>query len=69
MQVTEQPITRTALSHDDAARYLGIKPAGLRWLVFQSKGPAYMRIGRRIYFRIRDLEKFQEAHLINPVEE
>lgn len=51
--------------HGAAAR-LGIAPATLRNIRSQGRGPKYCRVGRRIVYRVADLESYLEAHVVDP---
>ena len=49
-----------------AATLLGIAPATLRNIRSQGRGPKYSRVGRRIVYRVRDVEAYLEAHSVDP---
>lgn len=49
----------------DAARYVGLSQGGLRWAIFNKRGPKTIRIGKRLLFRVEDLD----AWLAENVEE
>jgi excisionase family DNA binding protein len=47
-----------------AARRLGVSPHTLRtWSVYRRRIP-FLRLGRRLLFRPRDLEHFEQANLV-----
>ena len=48
----------------DAASYLGIKPQTLaNWAVTRTQNLPYVKIGRRVMYRLADLEAFVMANL------
>lgn len=51
---------------DDAAVRLGQRPATLIAWRHQRKGPAYTRIGRKIFYRGADLIAYVASQRINP---
>jgi len=52
-----------------AAQYLGVSPGTLgNWASTNFRRVPYIKIGRRVRYRLRDLEQFVEANLVNPVE-
>jgi excisionase family DNA binding protein len=52
------------LSLRAAAGRLGVAPLTLRrWAVYQRRIP-FLRLGRRLLFRQRDLEAFEQANLV-----
>lgn len=54
------------LSNREAARFLGLSPDTLpRWR-WSGIGPAYLKIGRSIKYRIGDLEAFLEGSRVSP---
>ena len=58
MQATEHH----KLSSPEAAQYLGISPNTLpKWRVFGG-GPVYRKLGRRVVYDTRDLDKWLDAH-------
>lgn len=49
------------LTIDEAALYLGRRKWGVRELMYAGK-LSFIKVGRRIHFDIRDLDKFIERH-------
>jgi hypothetical protein len=49
-----------------AAAYLGLAPQTLRNMRFYGRGPAYCKMGRRIVYRMADLEKYLAERRIDP---
>jgi len=64
-----QDIPRAAVPFDLAVLYLGMKPGGLRWLLFNKQGPRHVKIGRRFYFRLVDLDQYLLDHLVDSEDE
>jgi hypothetical protein len=50
---------------EDAAHYTGWSQAYLRKSRRFGRGPAYLRIGRSIRYRIADLDAWLEAHRVS----
>ncbi|GAB3252502.1 helix-turn-helix transcriptional regulator [Arthrobacter pigmenti] len=55
---------RGALDSEDAAVYLGFARATLKRWRTTGTGPAYVRVGSKIVYRIEDLDAFLRAHRI-----
>lgn len=53
------------LKEDDAAEYLGLAVQTLRNRRLERKPPNYLKIGRSVRYRMRDLEAYLESCLIN----
>jgi hypothetical protein len=49
-----------------AADYLGLSRAYLRQGRQHGRGPAYIRIGRTIRYRVADLDAFLAQHRVEP---
>ena len=49
-----------------AATLLGIAPATLRNIRSQGRGPKYCRVGRRVVYRVRDVDAYLDAHAVDP---
>ncbi len=63
------PTTAVAPSVVDergAAALLGIAPATLRNLRSQGRGPKYCRVGRRVVYRVRDVDAYLENNAVDP---
>ncbi len=55
------------LSREQAAEYLGLKPQTLAvWVSRQENGPPFIKIGRSVRYRMRDLEEWIESNTIRP---
>lgn len=54
------------LSEIEAAEYLGLKIGSLRTARCRDRGPAYIKLGRRILYRPDDLRAYVEARRIVP---
>lgn len=49
----------------EAAEYLKLSPATLRnYRLTQDKGPVYVKSGRRVLYRIVDLEAYAKKHFV-----
>ena len=59
---------RQAISEREAAPYTGLSTHGLRAMRRQGRGPAYLRLGRAIRYRIVDLDAWMTAHRVEPRE-
>lgn len=62
------PLThpQNTITEQDAAPYLGLSRAWLRVARREGRGPAYLRIGRAIRYRVSDLDAYLAAHRIEP---
>ncbi len=49
-----------------AARYLGLAPQSLRNLRHYRKGPPYCKLGRRVVYKIADLDQYLAERRIDP---
>ena len=56
--------TQTPLSVQQAAAFLGLKPSYVYNLVFYGKLTAYKLGGKRLLFKISDLEKYAYANRV-----
>jgi Helix-turn-helix domain len=54
------------VNEHDAAAYLTLKPQSLRAMRCQSKGPAFLKLGRRVLYRLCDLDAYVEKHAVMP---
>jgi hypothetical protein len=54
--------------HEDkaAAKILGVKPSTMTMWRFQKRGPAYVKIGRRVYYFDSDLQEYILAQRRDP---
>lgn len=50
------------LDYEGAAKALSLSRAALRDLVYKGRGPRTIKIGRRTFFAVKDLETFIDAH-------
>jgi hypothetical protein len=53
-----------SVDEQDAAAYLGYTPGALRKWRREGRGPAYIRSGRSVRYRIPDLEVWQASHRV-----
>ena len=54
------------LTDIEAAKFLGLKPQTMRNWRFQMKGPAYLKMGKRVVYTVEDLKKYQVKKRIDP---
>lgn len=57
---------RPLLSERDAADYLGISQPWLRKQRRTSARPAYVRMGRRVFYRLADLDDLIHLRRVDP---
>jgi hypothetical protein len=57
------PATQT-LDCADAAKYIGLSVWWLKMARRHKRGPAFLRIGRTIRYRVTDLDRWLAAHVI-----
>jgi hypothetical protein len=53
------------IAERDAAEYIGLSIAYLRAARRLGRGPAYLRLGRSIRYRVVDLDRWLTAHLVS----
>lgn len=53
-----------AVDQRAAARLLGFQPTTLRDWRSEGIGPRFIRLGRSVRYRLRDLRAWQEAHAV-----
>jgi predicted DNA-binding transcriptional regulator AlpA len=58
-----QTHTQTVME-PEAARYIALSCAYLRHARAHGRGPAYIRIGRAVRYRIADLDAYLAAHRV-----
>jgi hypothetical protein len=63
LPTTSKPKNIRLLSVGDAAHYLGRTECAIRNLIWAAKVP-YVRIDRRIFLDIQDLDEFIEQHKV-----
>jgi hypothetical protein len=56
----------TSLSDERAAEFLGLAPQTLRNWRFLGRGPKYSKLGRRVVYRVSDLEEFLSRTSVDP---
>ena len=57
---------QVVLNDIQAAAYLGLAPQTLRNMRSYRRGPCYHRLGRRIVYKISDLEKYLAERRVDP---
>jgi predicted DNA-binding transcriptional regulator AlpA len=53
------------LDEREAAQYLGLAPGTLRNWRTAGRGPRHVRLGRRVGYRVEDLQAWTEERLID----
>ena len=48
-----------------AAEFVGLQPETLSKWRWQRKGPNYLRAGRLVFYRLADLEEWQQSQLVD----
>lgn len=61
----QSPPPRRHLELEEAAAYLGMSPSWLYRQVERKKVP-HLRLGRKIAFRVADLDRWLESQLVKP---
>jgi excisionase family DNA binding protein len=64
----DAPPTAAILRESAAADYLGLSRWFLRRARADGRGPAYLKLGRTIRYRARDLDDWLARHLVRPCE-
>ena len=66
MSRPDPAVSPTVVDERGAAALLGIAPATLRNSRSRGRGPKYCRVGRRVVYRVRDIDAYLEAHAVDP---
>ncbi len=61
---TNEPIPTQTVDERDASRLIGLSTSYLRQARMRNVGPAYVRIGRAVRYRVADLERFLDEHRV-----
>jgi hypothetical protein len=65
VEATLPPPPKEYLTAAEAAEFIGFSLIQLaEWRCRQSGGPAFLKIGRRVAYRVADLRAFMDAHLV-----
>lgn len=59
-------MTPQNLDERQAAQFLGLSVSTLQQWRFRSRGPAYLKFGKAVRYRVADLETYIAAHLVRP---
>ena len=51
-----------------AAKILGLRPGTLEVWRSTRRGPRFLKIGRKVFYKIEDLESFANAHVVETVD-
>ncbi|GAA1480619.1 hypothetical protein GCM10009624_10590 [Gordonia sinesedis] len=54
------------LNSAEAAEYLGVKPETLNQWRYLGRGPSYVKSGRAIIYRLKDLDAWLDANTVTP---
>jgi excisionase family DNA binding protein len=66
---TASTLTSPTVDRDVAAAYLGIQPQTLAvWATTGRYGLPYIKVGRRVRYRIADLDKFLASRTVGTIE-
>ena len=60
--------TQNRLNTLEAGEFLGISPPTLILWRTEKKGPRYYRLGKRIVYRLSDLEEWMDGNVVEPEE-
>lgn len=66
---TPQITTSPTIDEADTSRYLGLSVPWLRVRRRDGKGPAFVRTGRTIRYRVQDLDAWLERHVVRTGEQ
>lgn len=58
--------TKPNLKNSEAAEYLGIEPHTLVQWRYRGQGPAYVKSGRFVVYRLKDLDAWLDANTVTP---
>lgn len=59
-------VVRPRMSEQELADLLGLTVGSLRQYRWRGQGPAYEKIGQRIWFRVADVEAWLDRHRVDP---
>ncbi|WP_342316685.1 helix-turn-helix domain-containing protein [Lysobacter sp. FW306-1B-D06B] len=64
--MSQQTVNAVAdrLSVENAARHLGLSASTLNKMRSEGRGPRYMRLGSRVFYRRQDLDAYVEAGVV-----
>lgn len=58
------PVSPAALNEEQAAAYLGVSPLTLNSQRARGGGPQYVKLGRRVVYRIIDLDAYLATNVV-----
>ena len=64
MSVLDEPL----LPEDEAARELKVKPQTLGAWRFRGQGPAYVKVGKLVFYRPSDIRAYVASRIVRPAE-
>ncbi len=60
------PVAEDLIDTEEAARFLRLRPATLFNWRYEKRGPAFFKIGRRVYYCVEDLTAWREKQRREP---
>jgi excisionase family DNA binding protein len=60
MSTVVEPVAKKLLNRREAAELLGLTVGTLAVWAFQGRGPAFVKVGRSVRYRVGDIEAFVE---------
>jgi hypothetical protein len=64
MPILDEPM----LPEDEAARELKVKPQTLGAWRHRGQGPAFVKIGKLVFYRPSDIRRYVESRVVRPTE-
>ncbi len=64
MEFKPATMMRERISVGGAARHLGLSASTLNKMRMEGRGPRYLKIGSRVFYRLTDLDAYIEAAVI-----
>jgi predicted DNA-binding transcriptional regulator AlpA len=65
MNMDQESVEKLALRDHEAAVVLGVSVSSLRSWRSQGRGPSFSRLGRRVVYPLKELEKFLRETLVS----
>lgn len=56
------------MNEKQAAAFLGVAVRTMQWWRANSKGPAYVKVGRPVRYRMEDLNVYINANKVEPIQ-
>ena len=61
-------MTQELMTIDEASKRLRTKVGTMQWWRTMGRGPVYVKVGRHVFYRTRDLDDFVAAGVCEPAE-